>query len=56
MALIKPRRLEFAHLHAPPRPAPEVVRARRVTVLVLGIIVLSLADLIVTLAYLRPTG
>lgn len=53
MAIIKPRRPEFAYLYAPPPVLPQAVRARRVTVLVLGIIILSLADLVVTLAYLK---
>ncbi len=36
--------------------AVEIRRSRRVTVLLLGIVVLSLADLAVTLTYLQGTG
>ena len=53
MAVIKPRRPEFARLYAPPPVPPEVIRSHRVIVLVLGIVILSLADLVVTLAYLQ---
>ena len=53
MAVIKPRRPEYAHLYAPPPVPPEVIRAHRVIVLVAGIVILSLADLVVTLAYLK---
>ncbi len=52
--------MALSRIHGWPRPpAPsaaqvmETLRARRVTILVVGIIALSLGDLIVTLAYLK---